>query len=290
MISDTDRIRRDVSLAETAERFGVSLTKDGNEWIAQCPFHEDDTPSFTIFTGRDRVQRMHCFGCGAKGDVLDFAQQIKRVDLPEAIRILNGAAAGPNVAPRRVEVRDVYAGIVPIDPPGEIETGRRVTLYNPKRTGTEREFGSFAPSMVFPYRRPDGSLFGYVLRRDLPDGKKETPMVMWVRLPSGRETWCRYPFPKPRPLYGLEALGEGQVIVVEGEKCRDALLRATGRTVVSWAGGTEGVKHTDWSPLGGRSVIIWPDADAPGMGTAENIARMLLADQGCAVRIMRGRK
>lgn len=39
------------------------------------------------------------------------------------------------------------------------------------------------------------------------------------------------------PLYGLQALGDArQVIVVGDEKCRDAL--ATGRTVLSWAGGT----------------------------------------------------
>lgn len=285
MTSDTDRIRREVSLVETAERFGVSLMKDGDEWIARCPFHEDDTPSFTIFTGRDRVQRMHCFGCGAKGDVLDFTQQIKNVDLPGAIRILNGEATKPNIAPRRVEVRDVYAGIVPVEPPGEIEPSKRVTLYNPKRAGTEREFGSFVPSLVFPYRREDGSLFGYVLRHDLPDGKKETPMVMWVRLPNGRETWSRFPFPKPRPLYGLEALGSGQVIVVEGEKCKDALALATGRTVVSWSGGTEGMKHTDWTPLKGRGVILWPDADGPGMNTATALSRAL-TDQECAVRMM----
>lgn len=286
MISDTDRLRREVSLSDTAEKFGVSLVKDGSEWLALCPFHQDDTPSFTIFTGRDQVQRMHCFGCGAKGDVLDFVQQIKRVDLPGAIRILNGAVAGPNIAPRRVEVRDAYADITASDPIEALEPGKRVTLYNPKRAGTEREWGAFVPSMIFPYRREDGSLFGYVLRHDLPEGKKETPMVMWVRLPNGRETWCRFPFPKPRPLYGLEALGDGQVIVVEGEKCRDALAKATGRVVVSWSGGTEGMKHTDWTPLRGRAVIIWPDADAPGMGTSEAVARILL-DLGCSVRIMR---
>jgi DNA primase len=286
MNDDKERLRRSVPLAETAARFGVPLMKDGDEWIAQCPFHEDDTPSFTIFTGKDRVQRFHCFGCGAKGDVLDFVQGIKSVSLPDAIRILGGASAGPNVAPRRVEVRDVYAGIEPIEPTSEIEPGKRVTLHNPKRAGTERETGSFVPSMVFPYRREDGSLYGYVLRHDLPDGRKETPMVMWVRLPNGREAWCRYPFPKPRPLYGLETLGSGGVFVVEGEKCRDAMFEATRRPIVSWAGGTEGVKHTDWSPLAGRKVVVWPDADAPGVGKTVDSLLQILADHGCMVRVV----
>ena len=88
------------------------------------------------------------------------------------------------------------------------------------------------------------------------------------------------------PLYGLETLGDArQVIVVEGEKCRDALATVTGRAVVSWAGGTQGVKHTDWSPLVGRNVVIWPDADGPGLGTADEIAQILI-DLGATVRVM----
>lgn len=88
------------------------------------------------------------------------------------------------------------------------------------------------------------------------------------------------------PLYGLETLGDArQVIVVEGEKCRDALATVTGRAVVSWAGGTQGVKHTDWSPLVSRNVVIWPDADGPGLGTADEIAQILI-DLGATVRVM----
>lgn len=279
MSQDIENIRHSVSLAETAKRFGVALTRDGDEFVACCPFHAENTASFTIFRGRDHVERFRCFGCGKKGDVLDFVQEIKGAGLREAIAILGGndTTICPNVAPRIIEVRDVYADIVPLDPPAAlIEAGKRVRLYNPKRRDTEREWGGFAPSMVFPYRRLDGSLVGYVLRHDLSDGDKETPMVMFVRLPDGKETWCRFPFPKPRPLYGLDKLGDArQVIVAEGEKCRDAIAKATGRTVVSWPGGTEGVKHCDWSPLAGRNVVIWPDADKPGLSTANEIAAIL---------------
>lgn len=288
MASDVERIRRDVSLSDTAAQFGVKLERDGAEFVACCPFHAEDTPSFTIFRGQDGIERMHCFGCGAKGDVLDFVQGIKGVDIKEAIRILGGGKSDrPNVAPVRVEVRDIYADIEPFDPPREIEPGQRVKLYNPKRLGTEREWGSFVPALIHAYRREDGSLFGYVLRHDLPGGDKETPMVMWVRLPSGDECWCRYPFPKPRPLYGLEGLGDArQVIVVEGEKCKDALAAEAGRVVVSWAGGTQGVKHTDWTPLRGRNVVDWPDADAPGLATADEIGAILTAMEGTTYRVL----
>lgn len=278
MSSDVERLRRDFLISDVAISYGVELERDGHEFVACCPFHSEDTPSFTIFAGDDRVQRYHCFGCGAKGDVLDFVRGIKGVDLREAIRILGGGKTGPNVKPAVIKAaRNIYEGIAPLDPPGEIRVGDRVKLYNPKRAGHEWEWGNFKPEMVFPYRRGDGSLFGYVLRRNLPDGGKETPMVMWCRLRDGTEAWSRFPFPKPRPLYGLHELRGGQVIVVEGEKCRDALALASGRRVVSWPGGTQGVKHADWSPLAGRSVVIWPDADKPGMKTAINIAAALTA-------------
>lgn len=276
MSNDVDLIRRNVSLSDTARSFGVDLQAVGREFVGCCPIHSENTPSFKIFTGNDHVERFQCFGCGEKGDVLDFVQAVKGVDLPEAIRILGGAAHDrPNVEPIRREVRDVYEGIVPLDPVGEIVVGKLVRLYNPKNAGEETQWGRFTPSHVFPYRRADGSLVGYVLRRTMRDGGKETPMVMWVRLPDGAECWSRFPFPKPRPLYGLDKLRDGQVILVEGEKCVDAMRSATGRNVVTWPGGTYGVNHVDWKPLAGRSVVIWPDADDPGLRTAEVVAGKL---------------
>ncbi|MBB3308722.1 hypothetical protein FHT78_000451 [Rhizobium sp. BK196] len=293
MPSDVERLRRDVSLPGTAAGYGCRLKRNGHEHVACCPFHAEETPSFTVFRGQDGIERFHCFGCGAGGDVLDFVQQIKGVDLAQAVRILDGNShldggdhIRPNLAPRAPQVRDPYEGITPIAPPSEpVKPGARIRLYNPKRKGDRSEWGSFSPSMVFPYRRADGALIGYVLRHDLPDGGKETPMVMFARLPDGKESWCRYPFPKPRPLYGVETLGKTkQVIVVEGEKCRDRLAAKTGRIVLSWAGGTQGVKHTDWSPLSGRDVVIWPDFDAPGLSTADEIAA-ILAGLGARVRL-----
>lgn len=282
MSSEIDRLRRDFPLAQVASRFLADLAEDGDEWAACCPFHREDTASFTIFVGDDNVQRFHCFGCGERGDVVDFVKGIKGVDTREAIRILGGADAGPNVAPKQVKARNIYDGYTPLDPPHEIDPDARITIYNPKRGNT----GSFVPALTHPYRRADGSLIGYVLRHALPNGKKETPSVLWVRRPNGAECWSRFPFPKPRPLYGLDRLGDArQVIVVEGEKCRDALAAVTFRTVVSWIGGTQGVKHTDWSPLAGRNVVIWPDADAPGIATGNEIAA-IVTKLDCNVRVM----
>ncbi len=290
--SDIERIRREVSLVETARAYGVDLQEDGDEFIACCPIHGEKTPSFTIFEGRDRVWRWHCFGCGKHGDIVDFVESIKGVSKREALDILGGnVTAGHNVAPISVPVRDIYAGIEAIaQQPDGLAVGRKIVLYNPKR---ERSM-NFVPSMVFPYVGTDGLLVGYVLRRDYEDDygkrRKEAPMVRRVLLPSGEECWSRFPFPTPRPLYGLPSIGgDRQVIVVEGEKCRDAIFKMRRRATVSWVGGTAGVAHTDWTPLRGKDVLVWPDADGPGYQTAQAISSAL-ADVAGRVRFFDVRK
>lgn len=288
---DLEQIRANNSISSEALRWGIRLEADGNEFVACCPFHQDKTASFTIFRGRkDGLERFHCFGCGEGGDVIDFVRKGKGVETGEAIRILAGDDDRPTLAPREiVKPRNVYEGITPIEPPAaSIFAGRKIALYNPKRADTETEgLGSMSPSAAYQYRLQDGSLFGYVLRRDMVGGKKETPMVMYVRLPDGRECWSRFPFPTPRPLYGLHDLKDSdrQVVVVEGEKCRDAMRKTTGRCVLAWPGGTYGVEHTDWSPLIGRDVFIWPDIDEPGSDTADNIAQKII-DVGGIPRVL----
>jgi DNA primase len=285
-MDDIDRLRRETSLSDLAHNEGVSLQKNGQEWEGLCPFHQETNPSFTIFTGKDGVERFHCFGCNERGDVVDFVEKLKGVSKRDAILYLGGGKTAPNVAPRQIkEPRDPYAGIELLTPPREITKGQKVEVYNPKRADDpDRRWGSFIPSAIYPYMRADGSILGYVLRHDLRDGK-ETPMVCWVRLPDGTECWSRFPFPKPRPIYRAEWLREGQVIIAEGEKCADRIAATLGRQTVSWAGGTFGVDHTDWSALAGRSVVIWPDADKVGLSTADRLAA-ILHDGGCTVRVL----
>jgi DNA primase len=81
---------RAIDLAEVIQAEGVTLRHDRGH----CPFHDDQTPSFSVYQGRDGRQRWHCFGCGAGGDVVDFVQKLHRVDFPGALRLL-GIAPGP---------------------------------------------------------------------------------------------------------------------------------------------------------------------------------------------------
>jgi DNA primase len=75
--ADIQAVKAAYPLADVVERAGVRLRRVGSgTFQGLCPFHADRTPSFTVYLER---QRFWCFGCGARGDVLDFVQLHERL-------------------------------------------------------------------------------------------------------------------------------------------------------------------------------------------------------------------
>lgn len=44
--------------------------------LVLCPLHEDKNPSMGFLTGKDGIERYHCFGCGAVGTVVDLHRKL----------------------------------------------------------------------------------------------------------------------------------------------------------------------------------------------------------------------
>jgi DNA primase len=63
----------------------VPLKKAGRNFKANCPFHNEKTPSFVVNPDK---QIFHCFGCDAGGNVIGFVMKQDRLTFPEAIRVL----------------------------------------------------------------------------------------------------------------------------------------------------------------------------------------------------------
>lgn len=63
----------------------VPLTRSGSRYKARCPFHTEKTPSFIV---TPEMNRYHCFGCGANGDILDFLMEINKLDFTSAVEML----------------------------------------------------------------------------------------------------------------------------------------------------------------------------------------------------------
>ncbi|MEQ6290520.1 DUF5906 domain-containing protein [Vogesella sp. GCM10023246] len=123
------------------------------------------------------------------------------------------------------------------------------------------------PQRVAVYRDGAGALLGAVMRFVTSDGgKDDIPHTFCRHSETGAQEWRWMGFPEPRPLYGLDALSakpDAVVLLPEGEKCKDVAAALLGDfAVLSWPGGGKAVKKVDWSPLAGRKVVIWPDADS----------------------------
>ena len=104
-------------------------------------------------------------------------------------------------------------------------------------------------------------------------GKKIRPL-WW----DGSQWLWKAP-PAPRPLLNLDQLRArtGTVLIVEGEKTADAAARLFPKAVVTtWPSGCKAIDKADWSPLRGRRVILWPDADQPGQQAMDQLAQRLL--------------
>src|SRR5689334_4377725 len=91
----------------------VPLKRQGREYSARCPFHDERSPSFTVSPTK---QFYHCFGCGAHGTAISFLMNYDRLEFLDAVEEL-ARRAGVEV-PRETraksentETRDVYAAL-----------------------------------------------------------------------------------------------------------------------------------------------------------------------------------
>lgn len=171
--------------------------------------------------------------------------------------------------------------------------------------------------------RFEGTLYGYVARfeRTSSTGElvKDTLPLTWCEDTTDDRGSCRWQWKTwaaPRPLYVPATLLSADlslpVVVVEGEKCAEAGHELLGHEFdfVCWPGGAKAVQHAAWGWLMGRTVYLWPDADAkrerltkdekaagvspdtkpliplarqPGFRAMQQVGSLLAADHGCTV-------
>ena len=210
-------------LAEGIARALGKARRSGNEWMACCPVHDDQTPSLSLADRPGGGVLVHCqAGC-------------KQADVIDALR-----ARG--LWPEREQSKD---------------------------------------SLAYPYHDECGNHLFTVHRLDRPGGKR-----IWQTLADG----TRKAYPQPRPLFRLPEVAnrtDAPVLVVEGEK---ATLAAADRfpdfVVTTSAGGSKAARTADWSPLKGREVTIWPDADKAGHRYADEVAGCCRKAGAATVRIV----
>lgn len=63
----------------------VSLKKDGVDYVACCPFHDEKTPSFKVSKSKNMYK---CFGCGKSGDAIEFLKEKEGMEYVDALKWL----------------------------------------------------------------------------------------------------------------------------------------------------------------------------------------------------------
>ena len=76
-----DDIRLNTDIVDVISEY-LQLKKSGQNHFAQCPFHEDKTPSFSV---NSQKQIFYCFSCGKGGNVFNFLREMEGLTYPEAI-------------------------------------------------------------------------------------------------------------------------------------------------------------------------------------------------------------
>ena len=70
-----EAVKQSVTTRQAASFYGIRVGRNG---MVCCPFHNDRTPSMKVDS------RFYCFGCGASGDVIDFAALLHGLGKREA--------------------------------------------------------------------------------------------------------------------------------------------------------------------------------------------------------------
>ena len=241
-----------------------------------CPFHAETNASFSV---RLDSGAGHCFSCNeAVGDIVGLH------------RALGGFAS-------------MGAALVDL----ESRSGLPVPSLTILKAVAHEACGSSAHEGVrvqtheWIYRHADGTPAIGVNRYQwrLPDGTwfidpKKGKVAKDIRPfdPCDGRHGIPAEFQRPgsRPLLNLPAILAAppgtDVLLVEGEMCVDAAMTA-GWLATTSHGGANAWRMTDWSPLAGRDVLIFPDNDPPGEEYAQNVKSLLLHfDPPAVVRLV----
>lgn len=263
-MQDIAELKQRITLAELIERHGVEFKPAGRELKGLCPLHSENTPSFTVNPDQETY---YCFGCGSGGDHISFLQEYYNCDTAEAAEKLADMTGGnfefdapkKKSPAKKQKPADEWRQVAVV--PDGLEPPATVSVK------TDQGWQDFPVIAAWAYKDADGNLLGWTTRVEPEAGKKEIIPFTWMQNAAGAIELKRRAQSEPRSLYKLETLKmrpDAKVLLVEGEKAADAanrLLSETDYIALSWAGGGKAISKTDFSPLHGREVIGWPDAD-----------------------------
>lgn len=257
---------------QLAEALDENAKGHGDKWKCRCPLkrnhsNEDKNPSFEVRINSKGKISWECYaGC----DWQEITDEITRLGLnPYKRNTLPEKASKPTD-------ETVWTAIVPVPEDAPAPPSKHSRLGESSASWT--------------YRTADGRVALHILRFDIGDGDKEFRPLTFCSDGNGRKEWRWKELPKPWPLYNLDKLVErpdAEVIVCEGEKAADSAAEMFPECVaVASLHGSKSADKADWSPLKGRKVRIWPDADEVGRKYAASVAQQADKNKASSISML----
>jgi hypothetical protein len=228
-----------------------------NEYLCICPAHEDRSPSLKVDLRNDRIL-LRCYaGCSQESVI----EALRARDLWEG----GGESAAKKLPPG-----------IPLVWPSE-----RMLKINKKEPGpeTQRQYCEH-----WLWRSEDGTIEGITV---LYFGRGKKDVIPFFKKWNGRSWKSGFEGDSPRPIYARDKIAANlldPVWIVEGER-KAELLNSVGRLATTWPGGAKSWNKADFTPLRARSVILWPDKDAPGASAMKGLAAYLESID-CKIRVI----
>jgi hypothetical protein len=225
---DRDKIIRENLLLAYCQARGWNIKRDGaaHRYKCLCPFHNEKTPSFTIYADENRY---HCFGCGADGSVIDLHMALRGINVGEVFAELSRdkeskeSTSGPKPPP-------LFHKLRPCDPFKDKEKIRLRTSWPPFEAPTQAEieaiaaFRSLSPESV-TLAAERGLLFCADFQEGrawvITDSRRKNAQArrmdgaVWTRI-GGKKAWTLPGSIGALPIGLYEALAFPNIAFVEG--------------------------------------------------------------------------
>jgi len=217
-----------------------------------------------------------------------YLEGSKQSDAAKRLAEFLGMASEKTAPPKRATSAPKNAGSA-ITPPKANKAAWRALLPVPSDAPPPFSIHSKhgKPSIRWEYRNEAGQLLCLVYRfepKNEGERKQFFPLT-YCGDGTGAHAWRWQGLPDPRPLYRLDKLTANPgapVVVCEGEKAADAAaLLFPDAVCTTMLNGAQSPHKTNWQPLAGRVVWLWPDNDEAGRECMVKVAA-LVRDAGAA--------
>jgi putative DNA primase/helicase len=269
--------------------------QQGREYLAINPTRSDSKPgSFSI--NLDSGQWSD-FATGDKGGdlvaLIAYLEGVKQSDAAARLAEFLGLDAEKPDTPKRSASTSMSVAGADTPAKGKEPLWRAlqpVASDDPEPPQSHYRLGT--PSMRWEYRNEAGQLLCLVNRFEpkAEGERKQFFPLTYCEGPKGKREWRWQGLPDPRPLYHLDKLAAkpaAPVVVCEGEKAADASEALfPGAVCITMLNGAQAPHKTDWTPLAGRTVWLWPDNDEAGRDCMAKVAELAKAAGAKSVQVI----